>query len=243
MAQIPNPYSEFLREPNLLIPGRKPVGPVKIDPNYTQPLYLNIPGVNPGRVSDNSGWDSDIVVNVGEYGIRVLTPNNNTWGAGLNINSGDAIASTSGSYTFEYLVRFTSESAATDYFLDVLTGRLIIGARNQFFTINDGGWRTSSISKENNKLTHIFYVLDGANSIWNLYVNKDWVYSEEESVAEYTSKNIGGTTRLFSRYFYSGAGQSLQNASLYMCAIYESMMPKAEIKSRLADPYQFLIPA
>jgi len=31
MALIPNPNSEFLREPNLLIPGKKPVGSVKID--------------------------------------------------------------------------------------------------------------------------------------------------------------------------------------------------------------------
>jgi len=31
MAQIPNPQSELLREPNLLMPGKKPVGSVKID--------------------------------------------------------------------------------------------------------------------------------------------------------------------------------------------------------------------
>ena len=31
MSIIVNPYSELLREPNLLIPGRKPIGKVKID--------------------------------------------------------------------------------------------------------------------------------------------------------------------------------------------------------------------
>jgi len=34
MAQIPNPNSELLREPNLLIPGKKPVGAVKLDRNH-----------------------------------------------------------------------------------------------------------------------------------------------------------------------------------------------------------------
>jgi len=31
MSAIPNPHSEFFREPNLLVPGGKPVGMVKID--------------------------------------------------------------------------------------------------------------------------------------------------------------------------------------------------------------------
>ena len=39
MALIPNPNSELLREPNLLIPGKKPIGPVKID--WGHPLAPN----------------------------------------------------------------------------------------------------------------------------------------------------------------------------------------------------------
>ena len=40
MAKIPNPYSELFREPNLLTPGKKPVGSVKID--WGHPLTKNL---------------------------------------------------------------------------------------------------------------------------------------------------------------------------------------------------------
>jgi len=42
MPNIPNPYSELLREPNLLIPGKKPVGAVKVD--WTNPITNGLKG-------------------------------------------------------------------------------------------------------------------------------------------------------------------------------------------------------
>ena len=42
LTPIPNPCSEFLREPNLLIPGKKPVGAVRID--WGHPLANRLTG-------------------------------------------------------------------------------------------------------------------------------------------------------------------------------------------------------
>jgi len=53
MPNIPNPYSELLREPNLLIPGKKPVGAVKID----RPHSLSAGLMSYGLASDYVLYD------------------------------------------------------------------------------------------------------------------------------------------------------------------------------------------
>jgi len=86
MAIVVNPQSELIREPNLLVPGKKPIGPVKID--WSHPLakglvaaylwdsrrgYRNIiPHGKPSVAGGNQSFDGDsgILDGSGEY-IRV----------------------------------------------------------------------------------------------------------------------------------------------------------------------------
>ena len=71
---IANPRSELLREPNLLVPGKKPVGPVKIDWNHplARGLIEYILATNIGMVK----VINPSVASAGDVEIRQGTP---TW--------------------------------------------------------------------------------------------------------------------------------------------------------------------
>ena len=239
----------MLREPNLLIPGKKPVGNVKIETDLTYPIYSLFPGLptDTGRRSYDfvsgslsDAWDSDITFGVDVHGKHIQTPNDSSWGVGIPM----PLSETGGNYTFEYLFKFTDFAVNFNYFMDSETGRFICGTDDSKFTVYNAtdGWVTSTTPIQNNKLIHVFYVLDGSASVWNLYVNIGGEYTEEESAGIWTAKNLGGTTRLLTRYVQQ-AGAATQNCRLYGFNAYNKVLSKGEIRARMYDPYQFLIPA
>ena len=78
MPNIPNPQSEFLREPNLLIPGKKPVGSVKID--WENPITRGLIG---WYIFNEIGSQS--IVNIARPGVATGTRGGTTtWHTNAN---------------------------------------------------------------------------------------------------------------------------------------------------------------
>lgn len=256
---IVNPRSELLREPNLLLPGKKPLGPIKIDP--THPL---VPDIEAAWIQVVGNQLRDLTGKYVTPDINLSTPNGNH----LSFNGGtdgcgyDERPIGNGDRTL--MVKFRAESAsdmmpllamrvaADPYALVSLQCNGYINASGNVTpaageisafcnptpiaiarsdaTIVDGGWHTVIAVFEEGSAIRLFS--DGQN----VTDSTAQVYQDANSYNANQHTELGGMADL------SSAGNAL-NGDIEMALLLTTAITDEQAILLSKDPYQFLIPA
>jgi len=111
------------------------------------------------------------------------------------------LTSTSGSYTFEFWANpNTINPVNSDFFIDIETGRFVLGRNASKYQFYDGSWKDfgSGIAYSSyiNSWHYYTFVFNSSNTTASLYIDGQLKGSNNT----YLSKNIGGTIALMSRY-------------------------------------------
>ncbi len=154
-------------------------------------------------------YDTSGTGNTGAFGSGSSAP---TWtsgktGAGLSFDGVDdyinatGLNVTGGNYTFEFWAKpDTIHSSTSDFFIDIETGRFVLGRNSNKYQFYDGSWKDYgsgvSYSPYINSWHHYAFIFNASNTTTYLYI--DGVLLGSNST--YSSKNIGGTIALMSRY-------------------------------------------
>ncbi len=240
-----------LLEPNLRIPGKKPVGQVKIDweDNSAPKLFCWLAGTSAYRFLSLTDMK---FLNIGGSGRNIGIDQHNQYFSyltrgepnGMDVSN---VVSTSGSYTFEGIADYpasysTISGSATNaiYMFDIGTDRFVIGhngsATLQFY---DGAWTDTGYSPFGNGYQHIIFVFDGAAGSATLYVNGVQKYTG----LTYTARNFSSTdAKIYRRYATTTAVYNAKNLPLYFYSITDRAINAGEALKRTHHPYQFLIP-
>ena len=246
----------LLREPNLWVPGKKPVGSVKIDwSNELAPrLGVWLLGDNATVIRSLVDHEQNPIQGVGRgidvgkngryyyYSIRDVI----TYDSRIDV---DQIYSTSGSYTFEWIAEYPAtyaDMAGTNeycYMFDIQTDRFIIASDTTFdpnLGFYDGVWTSTGYNPCGSGYQHMIFVFDGTAGTATLYSNGVQKYS----AATYTARNFTSKNGCWlGRYVQSGANFHPKDLHVYYLSIHDSALTPGQVAVRTADPYQFLIPA
>jgi len=251
MAAIPNPYAELFREPNLLIPGKKPVGSVKIDwENRFASGLRNLQYANKGSAFQTLGvgkpdWQvvGSPIVNVssGQQGIQ-LDGSGGVYTHRLHEDASGPV----GDWTLFMQCVLNETSGTSDRFFGFCETPTV-AASDRSIALNNGNWAG--------------YVYDG------IYAETDIPQTIGELVTvavSCTSSSIicgiraGGITTTASAATtstgygsYSSVELSLGRANnfaaekmtVFVAGYSNIAWSEVEILDWVADPYQFLIPA
>jgi len=246
---IPNPRSLYYREPNLLIPGKKPVGPVKIDWDHPTTRDLKILHYVQGLqardlVKDIFPKDYDGTWTVDSEGYSLTVSGN---GGGLEY--ADLEDARLGGTAFTIWWRgIPTETNNNDAF---------IGRRNSF---SDGYWAVATSASQTVK----FFCHNGSpsdvtfgglsayslNEKLSLYITCDGV-QEFKRIINYTKSTdtdsgaipSGNNTHDFNINTLQYGGNNELNGVNYIAGIWHRELSDAECYSLTDDPYQFIIPA
>ena len=253
----------MLREPNLLVPGKKPVGPVKIDWNHIlskdlAAYWLFQSGHPRDMVGNNHGtYYADVKPNSHQGGSRYC-PVSTDEGSALEITDNTVFRPDSNGMTaivdFEIFTMNTATigllnryqgvpSAVRSWLFGLTAGGNLIGAFSTNGTYqganNVNGSATVSI---NNRYVA---AMTWKPSTATLYLNgvQDGINTSSAS-----SLHTGSTPLYIGGPQYSPRGiGSAQNSLLfghvYSASFYRRVLSTAEIYSLYHDRYQFLIPA
>lgn len=248
MALYPNPQSELMREPNLLIPGKKPVGNVKIDSSNPLARGCSLLHLYNYTAFDISGFGNDGTL---ASGTTFVTADNAVCLDCDGPGSGDVIAIPpvptlcGGSLTsFSWTFRVKADTVTTragiwqnglstgvDGFLIWLEGTTEVR-----FTVSNwsASYASASLTATNwNWITGTYNILTGKI---NLYVNGE-VGTEATNLTESTYSGsflMAGFYPLFEREL---DGQ-------ISCSMFHAReLSSGDVLELHRDPYQFLIPA
>lgn len=241
MASIPNPQSEFLREPNLLIPGKKPVGSVKIDwaNTLTTGLYTYIP-FNQGG---GEAWDY-----AQNKGAGTSPSTNQSWtpkGGNMTINNNDDgweyESASSILAPLTVIGRAQYDNLTQDHTLICYDDQdLLIWADTAASSLKMAAYAgTAQYDTSVTINTTDFYTWGGIL----LNVANDWQFIIE---GEIISPSVDIGNRELGGQIWIGENQSglkTHLGNMEFLAIWTRELSAAEVKSFHNDPYQFLIPA
>ena len=130
-------------------------------------------------------------------------------------------AATSHTFSVWFNTTTAPDSAVTYCFFDTQTGRLIFGHRNttHYIAVYSASWQSYGSQPSANNWHHIAFVANGSSNLCRVYVDGSQLGSD----LTYTSRAIGGTTRLGAAYtsasFFAGR---LAYAALFDVALSES---------------------
>jgi len=249
MPILPNPQSELLREPNLLIPGKKPVGAVKID--WEHPLTngmfccLLFNQENPynyarGRFESQTKTTANFGVGADINGQYLHLED----GDRLHIGTENFTGST---HTLAFIRKRTDASGSTvpTWALDTNTAAQTFRCYNPYsngtvyfdYGGTGSGHRISfSLGDNLNYEKWVFRAGPRGLAIWVDGVRR----------AEYTAAAASRTATTainFFPYDTQNTGGVVFPLDYYQFLICESEWSDSQIISWSADPYQFLIPA
>lgn len=258
MALIYNPNSEFLREPNLLMPGKKPVGAVKINWEHTLTGGLEDYWIFDGRQGDivknlglDDGADLSIVGSDWQFmAERLYTDVGNVHPAGggnMSLQPGHG-GITHLPYVGYYPGSFKSYGNVYTVIEFVSTGN---GDAN---VSGPGGASHTTGYFLNGK----YHAAGGSFKIFTYTTNTGWGRYETVAVSRngtsgslYRDGILLDTVNGFTEGAeYQCYQHGLNQAESWMtrqgqsyCGIWKRELSADEIASVTSDPYQFLIPA
>jgi len=250
-----NPNSEFLREPNLLIPGKAPVGSVKID--WSHPLSAKLVAAviitNRGaedlvsRIAAQNG--ANITQGVSPSGNRHLTGDGTQTSAG-SVSFVDGENGLQGSGPHSVVAKLYMPA-------DIVHNRYILGQRGPSYI---GTWFFKHLATSKINIAHY-----ASNWVYN-FISTGWPYDTWNTVG-YSTDGASGTDLNVYRdggYYQTGTtllvtdlsntandlhfiGETVDdknaNPSVEYLYLYQRELSDAEHESIANDPYQFLIPA
>jgi len=233
-----NARSELLREPNLLLPGKKPVGPVKIDWSHplSRDLHAAVVKYEPfdlvGNALSSTGTASPNVENIIYNGTQVFLVKGN----GDSTLLLDCTAVDNKSFTF--VMRF-AETAVSSPYVGIRSGDgnsiLLWGTTGRYYDLRVGSTNYVSGPGFSQNVTHNYSVTSSASEV-NLIADGDYII---DSGAAGGAGNLG-VLHIGRDSVYSGGGMDLNIEYLY---VFNYAMTFNEISLIHNDPYQFLIPA
>jgi hypothetical protein len=244
----------LLREPNLWVPGKKPVGNVKIDkyhgfaPRLGCWLFGDYPNYIISLVDNkfSSIYNSDRICDVDSNGKYFYWATRSTQHKIYTTY----LESTSGSYTFELIADWPATydilrdtAGGSVYLFDILSDRFVIGfdpSTSNNIGFFDGDWASTGYQPCGNGYQHIIFVFNSTTGYATLYVNG----IEKYSAATYSTRTLtSSTAKLFGRYSNDGNNYNPHNLKTYFYVIHDRALTSGEARDRYLDPYQFLIPA
>jgi hypothetical protein len=255
MGVLVHPQSELIREPRLLVPGRKPIGPVKI--NQSHALSDKLKNCY-GFAGQYAGFGIDIASNkpTGVYAaFGTITEKTSELGKCIESPNGSAIGlvpneSWAGPCTLLLHAKWYDEDsnwpgyfAKTDsgtnhqigFYGYGTTTNIYAGAYGSDVSYVDGVQRSDLI----NSIAEVCIVTvsSATNPRITIYKNA------KVGVADISGSQATGTGE-----FCIGCGNVKSSAfdvgvDLYSVVRWGTVLPVAAIASLLADPYQFLVPA
>jgi hypothetical protein len=126
------------------------------------------------------------------------------------------------SYTFGFWMYFNN--TANCYYFDTQSGRFLLGVQTNTLRIYDGAWRDYTYGHSTGTWLYVVNVLNGAANTADLYING----IHQGIQVSWAGINIGGTTRIASRY--PGASQ-WYNGYLDDLAIWNRALSASEISN------------
>jgi len=238
----------LLREPNLWVPGKKPVGPVRIDPSKASGIYasylFSANSVLKALKGDNlfSSYDLGKRAIITQYGssLYMLPYQDGYHSAKTHKNSSE--------FTREFL--YEPLGTGTDYAIIVTAEAPGDGQRDRSVSVNtsnlfnayvyDGSTQniTSTTSVALNTQYHVAVTISSAG--FRIYVNGVLEDSDAGVTSAYTAY---ASPELVIGYGNNISATSGHNGRLYMLNDWTVALTDAEIKERAYDPYGHLIPA
>ena len=242
----------MLREPNLLVPGKKPVGPVKID--WSHPITDRLVAAYIFRANEPAAVD--LVTGA-------VTPFDPSMGASpegvdmtsvSNVTDLPAPSEIAGSSQFTFVTRARSTDGAA------IQGKVLFSYRNDTSTAGllqvmpwdsytgdgiriyfDGGNRLNQdagathFNTNVHDISTIGFITDDATA----YIDNDpplesGLNTERFLTATPTAMSIGGRM---------GTTNLINSSYLHHLYVYSRVLTEPQIRDLHADPYQFLIPA
>jgi len=260
MAQIPNPYSEFLREPNLLIPGKKPVGAVKIDWGhpYTKGLDVGVlftaNAENPKFLVDNTSGFSWAVAD--STAIRARSGGLAVSSASANRleNTTDTFSSLGWYTQASYLVVMGGNETGLDIglfgvafpdsecqvWLDTVGG----GAGNLSPKMYCGSSVEGSVVATADELFHLTIALSIYQTSGAARNGDMWISGESHLSGASLGSSDYSTKKPAIMTTSGKAGLLSSHLSWCHCAfVWNRRLSPGELRDLSIDPYQFLIPA
>jgi len=249
MPNIPNPYSEFFREPNLLIPGNKPIGPVKVDWGVAPPGLINywLFGTNDRRYDLTGKYRTTcssplIEVLDGERAAEFTAADGNEYSASGVIETGAQ---------FSVLMRIyiPTGSFATGnpyifggYGTSSTTDKLsLLGYSNDniYYDYGDtsAGRINTSIAAHYDKWTDIAFTTTNVGSGY-----KAIYFDGVEQTFDYTPDAPSGDVDNFTIGSWPGGSDDFTGYKSYLMFFNKELTPE-DVVNIPKDPYYFLIPA
>lgn len=254
MAIIPNPQSELLREPNLLVPGKKPVGNVKVD--WDHPLADNLysscllgPGprdlVNHNRVIEHAV--------AGNYGAGVEGGEK----VGYSTSTGSTVV---GFHLDNFAANPDAHTFITKLYLGKLDTDLRLFEVGEFAPLfwldqlGDGtmrlGSHTGGTTYSAAVITSVGWYTAACTFSWPAGSPDQWdirLYLDGKEVAnDIDGENKTGVTNGILNRADQEQGALFENKDS-LCAYWHYWQNRAltagQIREVTSDPYQFLIPA
>ncbi|MDD3175372.1 MAG: LamG domain-containing protein [Candidatus Nanoarchaeia archaeon] len=140
---------------------------------------------------------------------------------GILLNS---FSSTSTTYTFSVWVNMESDTSA--YIFDSQTGRLMLSYNYEgSIRVFDGAYRNFEVVPIYDRWIHLVMTLNGANSKARLYLD-----SQFQNEITFVPRQIGGTTRIGSRYEITGSNWYNMKGSIDEFMIYNRVLTDDEIQ-------------
>ena len=249
----------MLREPNLLVPGKKPVGPVKIDWSIPLTDQLNRLHVfTNGVVYDISAYRSPnidshtTIVGPGGLGVNYNGSQYSSYNLPLigGFPGGGSFGDITGLSTIAVLMSSTStgngqwiysasESTDNDPIYGVQQNISVAGVYSRGNLAADVHFSLTGTSTINDGKPHMIVCRGSRLSGGTSYLYVDGIQEDSTAVStgqvDYDREAIGALVRATVGSYYTG--------NVYMCAAWDRQLSDNEVKSFSADPYQFLIPA
>ena len=238
----------MLREPNLLVPGKKPVGMVKIDWSHpltrglrTAILYDGL-SLSPHFIYDDIGgfaWENGGILSGadthGKYqtsaGINRFISTKTFSNIGL-VDGVTCLSVVSFKITSVDIGLFGSTSTVPQVFLDTSGGNLRLALYTGTASVY------SSVEYSSAQYLQCAYSINAITDIGNSYVN-----------GKQTHDDVGiGTSAMAGAIEFAGASTKSgllnnSNSQVYSSFLWKGILSNSELQSLSLDPYQFLIPA
>jgi len=269
MGLIINPQSELIREPNLLVPGKKPVGPVKID--LFSPLARDLRFFAPMLPSQNgehidlarnnkvSSWDSGIT-RIPEGGLSFndrtdeiqiarhpnIEPDHVTVLCCANITDVD--------YGYVTLITKDKTSFTPDYY----SYHLRIRTQTQYDKLDfhvtgtsrvEANTAEGSFDSVTGKKTWFAGTYDGASVKCYMFDEFGNLVDSDSSVAALGPITYWDTPMFIGEGRFGDTGDATTQRGphngdeMYYAAIWGHGKSQGQIQEIIRDPHQFLVPA
>ena len=238
----------MLREPNLLVPGKKPIGPVKI--NWGHPLsdglmaFTLLESLNPYiyGLEVLASTQSGVLTTVTQdgYGIETTASQNDY----ISLGSADALFPDSDKTTIVLIRRLSSSSPpnSTSFGYHVSNGSRVLANLphngNYYFDYGSTTTGRTSISVTVAAVYEVLIFVAGSSKGREIWQNGVRIAS--------TPTSLGSRPLASSSDFYIGSAQNSgvsPGESIYAFGIFDSEWSDIKCIEFTNNPYQFLIPA